>query len=126
MITELVRLELSKKKTLEKSMKDPDRHIPPSLLLYVLWIEFQGASTRRNIHIMRVDKKLPIATVYLITQIQHYDDWRCEIVTEESLGIWGAVDGLAGREISALCSPGREMVDCWTTERMGKLTKRAT
>jgi hypothetical protein len=108
-------------------MKDPDRHIPPSLLLrHVLWIEFQGASTRRNIHVMRVDPELPIATVNLITQIQDYDDWRCEIVAEESLGIWGAVDGLAGSEISASCSPGGEMVDCWTTERMGKLTKRAT
>jgi hypothetical protein len=52
-------------------MKDPDRHIPPSLFLwYVLWIEFQGASTRRNIHIMSVDPEPPIATVNFITQIQ--------------------------------------------------------
>ena len=84
-------------------MKDPDRHILPSLLLrHVLWIEFQGASTRRNIHILCVDPELPIATVNLITQIQDYDDWCCEIVAEESLGIWGAMDGLAGSEISAL------------------------
>ncbi len=77
-------------------MNDSDRHIPPSLLLrHVLWIEFQGASTRRNIHIMSVDPELPVATVNFITQVQDYDDWRCEIVTEEGLGIGGTANRLA-------------------------------
>jgi hypothetical protein len=80
-------------------MKDPDRHIPPSLFLrHVLWIEFQGASTRRDIHIMSVDPEPPIATVNFITQIQDYDDWRCEIVTEESLGTWVTANRLAWSE----------------------------